>query len=146
MKKKLTKKEFDYIYSKVPRLCVDLIVVKDKKVLLTRRSITPFKGFWHIPGGGVLFREKIDEGVQRIAKEELGITVKNQKFLGYIELMKDGIHRHSITLEFRCEIAKNGTPILLEQANKFHFFDKIPSKIVLSQKRFLKKNWKIILN
>ncbi len=47
----LTKKEFEYIYHKVPRLCIDLIIVKEKKILLTKRSIEPFINFWHFPGG-----------------------------------------------------------------------------------------------
>ncbi|MEX2017034.1 MAG: NUDIX domain-containing protein, partial [Candidatus Pacearchaeota archaeon] len=58
-RKKLNDKQWNTIYSKVPRLCIDLIIIKDKKVLLTKRSISPFKGLWHFPGGGVQHRETI---------------------------------------------------------------------------------------
>src|SRR3989337_1057838 len=97
----LSKEEFNKIYSKVPRICVDLIIVKDKKILLTKRSIHPFKGRWHIPGGGVLHREKIEQAIHRIAKTELGIKVNPKKLLGYLEILRDGPYRHTILLEFK---------------------------------------------
>ncbi len=144
MKKKLlSNKEFNYIYSKVPRICVDLIIVKNKKILLTKRSISPFKGLWHLPGGGVLYREKVEDAVNRIAKTELDINVKIQKFLGYLEILREGSHRHAIALQFKCKI-KGKNPKKVEQASEFRFFSKIPKNTILKQKDFLKNNWKKI--
>lgn len=143
MKKKfLTLKDFNFIYSKVPRLCVDLVIIKDKKVFLTKRSIPPFKGLWHLPGGGVLHKERINDAILRVAKKELGIKVKIINFLGYLEVLKDGPYRHSIALEFKCEILNGEKPNLLQQANDYNFFIKIPKNTVPQQKQFLKKNWK----
>ena len=45
------KKLFDEIYSKVPRLCVDIIIKSEDGILLPLRSIEPYEGKWHIPGG-----------------------------------------------------------------------------------------------
>ena len=143
MKKKLLpKKEFDKIYSKVPRAAVDLIIIKGNKVLLTKRSIPPFKGFWHVPGGGVFYREKVSDAIIRIAKTELGIRVKPQKLLGYLEILKDGPDRHTILLEFKCRIMGNKEPIALEQASECKFFRKIPEHTLSHQKKFLRKNFK----
>lgn len=135
----LTKNEFKSIYTKVPRLTVDLIIVKEKRFLLTKRSIKPFKGLWHFPGGGVEYREKIREAINRIAKKELGVKVISKKFLGYIETLKDG-YGHSVSLIFKCKIVGNKKPKPLQQASKISFFNKIPKKIIPKQEEFLKKN------
>ena len=145
-RKKLTEANFKKIYSTVPRLCVDLIIVKDKKFLLTKRSIIPFKGLWHFPGGSVLYRETIKQAISRVAKAELGVKVIPQFFLGYMEGLYDG-YRHTISLVFRCKLGKNQKPQTLEQANKLKFFSKIPSKVIIwGQKKFLVKNWKKIID
>lgn len=48
----LTQQEFDDIYSKVPRLTVEIIVTNSERaLLLTKRAIEPCKGQWHLPGG-----------------------------------------------------------------------------------------------
>ncbi len=137
MKKKLTEKEFRSIYTKVPRVTVQLIIINEKRVLLTKRSIPPFRGLWHFPGGSLLYREKIKEAISRIAKEELGIKVSPQKFLSYMEELNDGF-RHSISLVFECKIIGKQQPKTLEQASAVQFFDKIPKNIVPEHKRFLK--------
>ena len=75
----LTDREFQYIYSKVPRLCVDVMVKSHKGVILTLRDIEPYKNFWHIPGGTVHYRETIIGAVERIAKKELGIRLQERQ-------------------------------------------------------------------
>jgi len=58
----LSQKEFDDIYSKVPRLTVE-VIVKNRAggILLTKRAIEPCKGQWHLPGGTVRFGESLLE-------------------------------------------------------------------------------------
>ena len=119
-------------------------IIKGKEILLAKRSIPPFKNFWCIPGGGVFHREKIEDAIARIAKTELGIRVKPQKLLGYIEILKDGPDRHTILLEFKCRIVGNKKPRALEQASECKFFHKIPEHTSLPHKRFFKINWKKI--
>ena len=145
MRKKLTEREFKSIYTKVPRLCVELIIIQGGKILLTKRSIEPFNGLWHIPGKGVLYREIIKEAIDRVAKEELGIRVYQEKFLGYVEYLNDGF-RHSVSLAFKCKIKGNQQPKILEQADEIKFFNKIPKDIIPSHRKFLKTHLKNLLN
>ena len=84
--KRLPFEEFKSIYSKVPRLCVDLIVQKDNGIVLIKRAIEPSLGKWHFPGGTVLLGESLEDTIHRIAKEELNIKVSIEKLLGYMEL------------------------------------------------------------
>jgi ADP-ribose pyrophosphatase YjhB (NUDIX family) len=81
----LSQKEFTEIYSKVPRLTVEVVVKGSKGIYLTKRDIEPCKGMWHLPGGTVKFGEKLTDTVFRTAKRELGIDVTVTSLLGYIE-------------------------------------------------------------
>jgi len=84
-KRPFSTEEFKKIYSKTPRLCVDLIINTPKGIVLSLRSIEPYKGEWHFPGGTVFYKEKIVDAIDRVALEEVGITVRVEKLLGYIE-------------------------------------------------------------
>lgn len=81
----LTNDEFVSIYSKVPRLTVEVVLISKEGMLLTLRDIEPHKGVWHLPGGTVYYGEKLNEAVSRVAKKELGITVTKAELINYIE-------------------------------------------------------------
>ncbi len=103
MKDWLTEKQYNDIYSKVPRICVDLVIRQKKNVLLIKRGIQPYKGTFHLPGGRVKFRESITSAVNRIAINEIGIKVTIKKILGYMEFTREiqsGNKRHSISICF----------------------------------------------
>jgi len=141
MKYPLSPNEFFEIYSKVPRLCVDLVIKSKDGILLAKRSINPGKGFWHLPGGTVFKKEKIMDAVLRIAKEETGLVVAPKKILGYIEFLKEvrsgvGFHSVSIAIEVK-PIGNNFRPD--ENASELKYFKKIPSKILKEQGEFLKE-------
>jgi hypothetical protein len=82
----LPKPEYDAIFSRVPRLCVEVVIVdRERGVLLSLRDIPPNVGAWHIPGGTVLFGESLATAVRRVARRELGVSVDVGELLGYIE-------------------------------------------------------------
>lgn len=63
-----------------------MIVVKDEKVLLSKRGIEPKKGIYDIIGGFVKENEYPDRAILREVKEETGLEVKIEKILGiYID-------------------------------------------------------------
>jgi ADP-ribose pyrophosphatase YjhB (NUDIX family) len=82
----LPKAEYDAIYSRVPRLCVEVVIaMPERGVLLKLRDIPPNEGAWHLPGGTVLFGEPVVEALKRVAHDELGLEVEARELLGYIE-------------------------------------------------------------
>ena len=82
----LPKAEFDWIFSRVPRLTVEVVISSPGRgVLLSLRDIEPCKGMWHLPGGTVRFGEPLVEAVARVARDELGLTVDVGELMGYIE-------------------------------------------------------------
>lgn len=99
----LSESDYNFIYSRAPRICVDLVIKTRKGIFLTKRDIQPYKGKWHLPGGRVRFRESIETAIDRIAKQEIGSPVVIKKLLGFMEFpreVQDCNKRHSISLAF----------------------------------------------
>lgn len=134
----LTKEEFDSIYSRVPRLNVEVIVKTDKGVALTLRKIEPCAGLWHIPGGTVYYGEALEESVKRVAKKEIGISVKAMKMLGileYPEHVKSGYGDPRgigfLVTEYEGEFEID------DEADEVEFFSQVPEHIHPHQGEFL---------
>ncbi len=62
-----------------PAVTVDLVIFTiaddDLKVLLIRRGVEPYKGYWALPGGFVEIDESLEQAAARELKEEVGVTV-----------------------------------------------------------------------
>jgi len=137
----LTLEEFNYIYSKVPRLNVEIVVKTDKGVVLTKRNIVPWKGFWHLPGGTVLLGETLEIAVKRIALREIGVQVGVDKMVGSITYpsIKDQNHDSwPVGIVFLTHIEsgelKNG-----EHEDEVATFEKIPEHTIPEQYDLLVK-------
>lgn len=138
-KKPFSLDEFKYIYSRVPRLCVEVIIKTDEGIVLSKRSIVPWKGKWHIPGGTVLLKETLKDAVKRIAKIELGVDVTVGKFLGFLYYPSEEKERGygwSIGVAFLCTI-KSGELAGSEQGEEVRVFRELPENLVEEQKEFL---------
>lgn len=136
----LPKAEFDSIFAKVPRLCVELIIRTPKGLLLTKRTIDPCKGQWHFPGGTLRFGETLTDAVQRVAQYELGIEVKINKLLGYLEypqMNADGYKGWPVGVAFEVAIV-SGEPRGSDQGEELGFFEEIPADTIVDQANFLK--------
>ena len=138
---KLPFKEFKYIYSKVPRLCVDLIIKTKDGVLLTKRDIPPQKGWWHFPGGTVLMGETLKDTVQRVASEELNTKVEIKKHLGFLEYTNGSGIGYPISAVFL--VKPHNKTVGGEQAKEVNYFKIIPEKTLSEVKRYLKENFKL---
>ncbi len=141
MKKPFSFEEFQSIYSKVPRLTVEIVIKNTEGVLLTLRRIHPLPGIWHLPGGTVYFKEPLEYAVKRIAKEELGLDVSVEKFLGYIEYIhqeKGGGFDHPVGIAFLCQPISQEVR-LNDDASEAKYFRDFPEDVVMEQKEFLEK-------
>lgn len=135
----LTYEEFTSIYSRVPRLTVEVLIQTPQGILLTLRNLASWNNLWHLPGGTVYYGETVEEAVIRIASEEIGITVTPIKLIGYLHYPSEEKERGfgwSIGLVFTCDSASQ--PINLgEQASRYQFFKTLPENMVVEQKAFL---------
>lgn len=129
---------FKKIYSKVPRLCVDLVISDRRGELLGYRLISPWKNLWCLPGGTVLFGESLQEAAVRIAKAETGLKVKVIKYLGYMEFLEEVklAKRHSVSLAFLCHPV-SGRLQDSWQGKRLTFFKRPPAGTVPQHKKLL---------
>lgn len=135
----LTYEEFTSIYSRVPRLTVEVLIHTSEGVLLTLRNLASWKNLWHLPGGTVYYGETVEEATVRIASEEIGITVVPTKLVGYLHYPSEEKERGfgwSIGLVFLCTTQTTSFR-LGEQASRYQFFKVLPDNIVVEQKDFL---------
>lgn len=142
MKLPLTSEEFREIYAKVPRLCVEVILKTDDGVVLSLRSIEPYKGQWHIPGGTVLRGESLVEAVKRVARDELGVEVAVVAQTGIIEYPSEreiGHFGHSVGVAFVVKQMR-GDLRGSRQGSEVKTFVRCPENIIEEQKQFLIKH------
>ena len=143
--KPLSRELFDKIYSKVPRLCVDLIIKNNDGILLTKRAISPYFGEWHFPGGTVFFKETIEQAAKRIAKRELGVDIKLETQLGYMEFTEeDSGRKHSVLIVFLANISR-GEITLNEESSAFLFTKTVPEKTVAHHKDFFNQKLTLLV-
>lgn len=93
-----------------------------------------------MPGGTVLYREKISETIKRVSQEELGVPVVINKQLGIIEYFSEIYERgygYTISLVYLCKLPDKTTIKLDDQVEKFDFFEKLPSNTVKEQIDFI---------
>lgn len=135
----LSKDEFDLIYSKVPRLTVEVIVRNPQgAIYLTKRAIEPCKGQWHLVGGTVRFGELLAEAVKRIAERELSIEVTKVFQKGYIEYpshYENGLDS-PVGIVFEVE-EYHGKLSPNNEASNGGWFTEIPDNMHADQDRFL---------
>ena len=143
----LSQQEFDDIYSKVPRLTVE-IIIKNKvgEIYLTKRAIEPCKGKWHLPGGTVRYGEPMGETIKRIAKRELGINVKKAQNVGYIEYPSHYRRGLDSPVGIVFEVTNfDGSLLINKESQMGDWFKRIPANMNEDQDIFL-LNYKYLNN
>ena len=136
---KLNGEEFKEIYSKVPRLCVELVIENKDGVLMTKRALESWFGLWHLPGGTVLYGETIKDAAKRIAKEELGAKIGIKGLVGFAEYQNEEKIRgfgFSVGLMLLCSLLSLDIK-LDSQASEYKFFKILPKEAIPEHKHFL---------
>lgn len=141
-KRWLPEAEFRAIYSKVTRVCVDLIVSTRNGLIMTKRSVPPAVGMWHIPGGTILFGESIGAALTRIGRSEICLTPKQFELLGVIEYSETEQERGMYTIALAYLIPESsGQLCSSDQGLEFTLIKKLPENTIPEQKLFLKQHW-----
>lgn len=96
---------------KIIKTGVGVIIIENGKTLLTQRIGKFGGGSYGSLGGHVEFGESLIEAVQREAMEELGIKLKNIKFLVCSNIIK--YNKHYIDITFTAQI-DSGEPTIME--------------------------------
>lgn len=102
---------FYFVSQLTPLINVDLLIKnKQGQVLLTWREDQFYGPAWHIPGGIIRFKEKIEDRIEQVARLELGATVKYAAepihIRGLINNERD-IRGHFISMLYLCELTSD---------------------------------------
>lgn len=135
----LSDHDYYFIYDKVPRLAVDVVIKREGKIVLIKRGIEPYLHFWHIPGGTLYKDESVIEAAIRIAKSETGLDVEFVKLLGFMEFPEEkrgDITMKTVSLAVEVETA-SGELTHDENAEDIAWFDDFTDPMDQTQKMFL---------
>ena len=138
---RLSERVFRSIYSTVPRLCVDLIVMTKDGVVLSKRDIPPAKGMWHFPGGTVYFRERLTDAVKLVVREELGVRLRVEKKLSALEFSPQSGFGHAVSIVYLVTIV-SGTLRGSWQAREVGAYWKPPRHMIPEHRRFFAEFFK----
>jgi 8-oxo-dGTP diphosphatase len=117
-------------------ICVDGVYIKAGKILLLKRNVEPFKGFWHLIGGHVEENETLKQALQREFKEETSLDVQVGEIIdARIEKTFD---RTKIIVAFKVTSAE-GEIKLNSESEDFGWFTNIPSNSVYDYAKYFTK-------
>jgi len=138
---------FYFVSQLTPLINVDLLI-KNKKgqVLLTWREDKFYGPAWHIPGGIIRFKERIEDRIEKVAQLELGASVlfspEPIHIRGLINKERD-VRGHFISMLYLCELNsdldeknayKSGEP----RQGEWAWHDKAPANLLKVHEAFRK--------
>ena len=135
--------EYKDIITKIPILCVDIILRHKNKVLLVKRTNEPSKGVYWPIGGRVHIGESAEAAARRKILEEIGVDLKGPLIpIGYYEdnytasAFENNTEYSTFSLVFVADLNREGKlKIKLDNTSEdFGFFDTLPKAMVI--KRF----------
>ena len=116
-------REYNIVKNPIVKTTVACILVKNNKILLTKRSPDLIEGDkWCFPGGHMDIGETPEESTIREVEEETGLEIKNLKFLFYSNDFLPSIKSHNFTLVFYGE--PHGDLKDNEEVTEFGWFTK----------------------
>jgi len=90
----------------MPKVTVGALLIRragdDVRLLLTKRNVEPFKGFWCIPGGHIEQDEDAITAVMREVNEETNLEF-TPRFLSYLDEIFPERNTHNVVLIFHGE-------------------------------------------
>lgn len=120
------KEIFDQIleWSVIPT--IDLILeVEDRGIILVKRTIAPYKSQWALPGLRMLKGENINDTIQRIAFDEVGVKLGNKfdkLIIGqYVGKFTTEHHRQDLSTGYYIKLP----PDIIITLNSKHFSDSV---------------------
>lgn len=112
---------------------VDLIIIKNNKILLFKR-LENNKLFWHIPGGKCWKNETFENTIKRELKEELNVKIKKLNYFKSYNLIFKKLDIESRAIYFYGEIT--GKIKLNRELLDYEWFE-LNDKLILKKPFFL---------
>jgi 8-oxo-dGTP diphosphatase len=134
----LPKEEYKRLIKYVTLVSTDGIVFDNGKVLLLKRRIEPFEGYWVLPGGHLRYKERLEECVVREVKEETGLDTRIIRLVGVYSAPDREPRGHAVSVCYLLKI-KGGKPNPNEESSEIRFFDpkNLPDKIGFDHRKMI---------
>ncbi len=123
--------------------CAGVLIVREGRLLLVKRGIEPFKGWWDIPGGFLQLGEPPTAGAAREALEETGLQVAIEDFIGvYVDRYGDD-GRYTLNFYYTAQII-GGELKASDDAVEIGWFgpDELPDQIAFDNGRRAIADWR----
>jgi ADP-ribose pyrophosphatase YjhB (NUDIX family) len=112
-------------------------------IILAYRTLPSYKDMWHLPGGTVRYKETIEQAVNRVAQDELHMSVQMVRPLGYMEFPSEEKERgfgSAVSIPIIC--LPHSTEFQVgEGASEARVFTELPDAMIPEQKVFLSSHW-----
>jgi ADP-ribose pyrophosphatase YjhB (NUDIX family) len=118
---------------------VEGLLVRDGKVLLSKRAIEPRRGYWDLPGGFLEEGEEPLDGLAREFREETGLAVRPLEWLGtHLDP-----YEHYFVLGITWLVEGDGDPSAADDAEELAWFgpDELPDEMAFSHQDRLLHAW-----
>lgn len=116
---------------------VAVFIIKENKILLTKRIKGGFTGFWEVPAGHIKNNESIEDTAIREVKEETSLVVNSIKVFGINVNEEYKFQANLVTTLITSGTAKN-IDTYNHSALKWFSIDKLPSPLGESTLKGLK--------
>ena len=125
--------------------CAGVLARRDSKLLLVRRGIEPYRGYWDIPGGFMEEGELPEHAARREMMEETGLEVRLTGLLGfyidrYVYQDDAGL---TLNVYFLAEVV-GGQARAGDDAAELGWFDadKLPTRLAFTHTRRVLMDWR----
>jgi len=118
---------------------VEGMLVRDGKVLLSKRAIEPRRGYWDLPGGFLEEGEEPLDGLAREFREETGLAVSPLEWLGtHLDP-----YEHYFVLGMTWLVEADGDPRAADDAEELAWFgpDELPDEMAFPHQDGLLRTW-----
>jgi ADP-ribose pyrophosphatase YjhB (NUDIX family) len=106
-----------------PQLAVSAAIFRDGRILLVRRSRSPARGFYSLPGGRVEFGETLHAALHREVDEETALKIEIAGLAGWREVVPGtGGGGHYLIMSFAARWVA-GEPVLNDEHDDFKWLD-----------------------
>jgi len=121
-----------------------VLAARDGRLLLVRRGIEPFRGYWDIPGGFLEEGEHPEAGAVREMREETGLEVRLTGVFGiymdrYVYQEEQGV---TLNIYFLAEVV-GGKEQAGDDAAQLGWFgpEELPTRVAFDHARLVLEDW-----
>ena len=123
----------EFVFYQNSKPTSSVLIIEQGRVLLVRRGIEPYLGWWDIPGGFLENGEDPEVGAMREVAEETGLQINLTELLGiYIDTYGQG-GEYTLNLCYVAELA-GGQPRPATDVTELHWFDldALPARVAFN--------------